>query len=73
MKQKNCFFAVAASLLVAAASFTSCSNQDTIIAPEQPADYSFDEGSLIQNGKCEVIDNVQNYWVTIGQDAAQYS
>ena len=73
MKQKNCFFAVAASMLVAAASFTSCSNQDNIVAPEQPADYSFDEGSMILNGKCEVISNVANYWVTIGQDAAAFN
>lgn len=65
--------AVAASMLVAAASFTSCSNQDNIIAPEQPADYSFDEGSLILNGQCEVISNVANYWVTIGQDAAAFN
>ena len=73
MKQKNCFFAVAASMLVAAASFTSCSNQDNIVAPEQPADYSFDEGSMILNGKCEVISNVANYWVTVGQDAAAFN
>lgn len=56
MKQKNCFFAVAASLLIAAASFTSCSNQDNIIGPS-PADIAgpdeFDEGSLITNGRCE--------------------
>lgn len=72
MKQKNCFFAVAASMLIAAASFTSCSNQDNIVAPET-VDYSFDEGSLILNGKCEVISNVANYWVTVGQDAAAFS
>ena len=62
MKQKNCFFAVAASMLIAAASFTSCSNQDNIVAPEQPADYSFDEGSLIINGQCESSD-ASNFWV----------
>jgi hypothetical protein len=62
MKQKNCFFAVAASMLVAAASFTSCSNQDNIVAPEQPADYSFDEGSLIINGQCESSD-ASHFWV----------
>ena len=73
MKQKKCFWAVAATMLLTAASFTSCSNQDNIIAPEQPADYSFDEGSLIFNGQCEVISYVTNYWVTIGQDAAAYS
>ena len=73
MKQKNCFFAVAASMLVAAASFTSCSNQDNIVAPEQPGDYSFDEGSIIVNGKCEVISNVANYWVTVGQDATAFN
>ena len=73
MKQKKCFWAVAATMLLTAASFTSCSNQDNIIAPEQPADYSFDEGSLILNGQCEVISYVTNYWVTIGQDAAAYS
>ena len=56
MKQKNCFFAVAASLLIAAASFTSCSNQDNIIAPnpqETAGPDAFDEGSLITNGNCE--------------------
>ena len=56
MKQKNCFFAVAASLLIAAASFTSCSNQDNIIAPnpqESAGPDAFDEGSLITNGNCE--------------------
>ena len=73
MKQKNCFFAVAASMLIAAASFTSCSNQDNIIAPDAPADYSFDEGSLIENGQCEVLTNVANYWVTVGQDAAAFN
>ena len=73
MKQKNCFFAVAASMLIATASFTSCTNQDNIVAPEQPGDYSFDEGSLILNGKCEVISNVANYWVTVGQDAAAFN
>lgn len=72
MKQKNCFFAVAASMLIAAASFTSCSNQDNIVAPET-VDYSFDEGSMILNGKCEVISNVANYWVTVGQDAAAFN
>ena len=55
MKQKNCFFAVAASLLIAAASFTSCSNQDNIIAPtpDISGPDAFDEGSLIVNGNCE--------------------
>ena len=72
MKQKNCFFAVAASMLIAAASFTSCSNQDNIVAPET-VDYSFDEGSMILNGKCEVISNVANYWVTVGQNAAAFN
>ena len=59
MKQKNCFFAVAASMLIAAASFTSCSNQDNIIAPtpETPAvPDEFDEGSLVVNGRCEGSD-----------------
>lgn len=60
-------------MLLTAAGFTSCSNQDNIVAPEQPADYSFDEGSVILNGQCEVISNVANYWVTIGQDAAAYN
>mgnify|MGYP007038188834 CR=1 FL=1 len=31
MKQKKCFMAVAASMLVTAASFTSCSNQDNLV------------------------------------------
>lgn len=72
MKQKKCFWAVAATMLLTAASFTSCSNQDNIIAPEQPADYSFDEGSLILNGQCEVISNVANYAVQVGADGAAY-
>ena len=59
MKQKNCFFAVAATLLIAAASFTSCSNQDNIIAPTPEAPSGpdeFDEGSLVVNGRCEGSD-----------------
>ena len=75
MKQKKCFMAVAASMLVAAASFTSCSNQDNIIAPETPeveVPDDFDEGSLVLNGRCEGMDasnfivkewrNGQEYW-----------
>ena len=75
MKQKKCFMAVAASMLVAAASFTSCSNQDNIIAPETPeveVPDDFDEGSLVLNGRCEGKDasnfivkewrNGQEYW-----------
>ena len=57
-------------MLLAAASFTSCSNQDNIIAPEI-LDYSFDEGSLIRNGQCETND-ATNYWVNVGQDAAEF-
>ena len=72
MKQKKCLWAVAATMLLTATGFTSCSNQDNIIAPEI-VDYSFDEGSVILNGQCEVISNVANYWVTIGQDAAAYN
>jgi hypothetical protein len=74
MKQKNCFFAVAASLLIAAASFTSCSNQDNIIAPnpqEIAGPDEFDEGSLITNGRCE-SSNVANFLVQIGPDGAVY-
>lgn len=62
-------------MLLAAASFTSCSNQDNVVydPSSEPADYSFDEGSMILNGKCEVISNVANYWVTVGQDAAAFN
>ena len=73
MKQKKCFMAVAASMLVAAASFTSCSNQDNIIVPDAPeVPDMFDEGSLVVNGRCEGKDasnfiakewrNGQQYW-----------
>lgn len=72
MKQKNCFFAVAASLLIAAASFTSCSNQDNIVAPN-PADIAgpdeFDEGSVITNGSCEGNETA-NFLVQVGKDGA---
>jgi hypothetical protein len=73
MKQKKCFMAVAASMLVAAASFTSCSNQDNIIVPDAPeVPDMFDEGSLVVNGRCEGKDasnfiakewrNGEQYW-----------
>ena len=56
MKQKKCFWAVAATMLLTAASFTSCSNQDNIVAPN-PTDIAgpdeFDEGSLVVNGRFE--------------------
>jgi hypothetical protein len=73
MKQKNCFFAVAASLLMAAASFTSCSNQDNFVGPvPQDPVFDFDEGSLIKNGQCEGND-LSCFWVNIGQDGGQYT
>lgn len=75
MKQKNCFFAVAASLLIAAASFTSCTNQDNIIAPtpEVPSGPDdFDEGSLVVNGTCEGPD-ASNFIVHEWRDGVQYS
>jgi hypothetical protein len=73
MKQKKCFMAIAASVLVAAASFTSCSNQDNIIVPDAPeVPDMFDEGSLVVNGRCEGKDasnfiakewrNGEQYW-----------
>lgn len=64
MKQKNCFWAVAATMLLAAASFTSCTNQDNIVYEEQPVvgPGNFDEGSLIANGDCENAD-VTNFIV----------
>ena len=72
MKQKNCLFAVAASLLIAAASFTSCSNQDNIVAPN-PTDIAgpdeFDEGSVITNGSCEGNETA-NFLVQVGKDGA---
>ncbi|MBO6031509.1 MAG: hypothetical protein J6Q22_08550, partial [Prevotella sp.] len=75
MKQKNCFFAVAASLLIATASFTSCTNQDNIIAPtpEVPSGPDdFDEGSLVVNGTCEGSD-ASNFIVHEWRDGVQYS
>ena len=73
MKQKNCFWAIAASMLFTAASLTSCSNQDNIIydVPVDDPVFDFDEGSLIKNGNCEGS-NVTNYWVNVGQDAAEF-
>ncbi len=60
-------------MLVAAASFTSCSNQDNIIVPDAPeVPDMFDEGSLVVNGRCEGKDasnfiakewrNGEQYW-----------
>ncbi|MBR5393215.1 MAG: hypothetical protein IK148_10235 [Prevotella sp.] len=74
MKQKNCFWAVAASMLLAAASFTSCSNQDSIIAPEEPVvgPDDFDEGSLVVNGNCEGTD-ASCFVVHEWRDGVQYS
>lgn len=75
MKQKNCIWAVAATMLLAAASFTSCYKQDNVIYPEPETapDYSFDEGSIIQNGMCENLTDVKYYWVNIGQDGGEYT
>ena len=75
MKQKNCFWAVAATMLLAAASFTSCTNQDNIIVsePETPDPvFDFDEGSLVVNGQCEGTD-VSNFIVTEWRDGVQYT
>lgn len=75
MKQKNCFWAVAATMLLAAASFTSCTNQDNIIVsePETPDPvFDFDEGSLVVNGQCEGTD-VSNFIVNEWRDGVQYS
>ena len=71
MKQKNCIWAVAATMLLAAASFTSCYKQDNVIYPEPETapDYSFDEGSLIINGQCESSD-VSNFFVQVGEGGA---
>ena len=71
MKQKNCFWAIAATMLLTATSFTSCSNQDNIIGPVQPDQpYEFDEGSLIKNGTCEG-NNVENFKVQVGNGAVE--
>lgn len=74
MKQKKCFWAVAATMLLTAASFTSCSNQDNIVAPN-PTDIAgpdeFDEGSLVVNGRFEGND-VSNYLVQVGPDGSVY-
>ena len=73
MKQKKCIWAIAATMLLAAAGFTSCTNQDNIVYDEPVVDPSnFDEGSLISNGNCEGS-NVSNFWVNVGQDAAEYT
>ena len=43
-------------MLLAAASFTSCSNQDNVVydpSSEPVVPDAFDEGSLIKNGRCE--------------------
>lgn len=72
MKQKKCFWAVAATMLLTAASFTSCSNQDNIVAPN-PTDIAgpdeFDEGSVITNGSCEGNETA-NFLVQVGKDGA---
>ena len=50
-------------MLLTAASFTSCSNQDNIIAPEPSGPdpiFEFDEGSLVVNGQFEGT-NTSNY------------
>lgn len=62
-------------MLLAAASFTSCTNQDNIIVsePETPDPvFDFDEGSLVVNGQCEGTD-VSNFIVTEWRDGVQYS
>lgn len=74
MKQKKVILALAASAMIAAG-FTSCSVDDNPIyegSTPKPVVDNFDEGSVIQNGSCEGS-LVDNYWVNIGQDGAQYA
>ena len=74
MKQKKVILSLAASAMIAAG-FTSCSVEDKPIydgAIPFPVVDNFDEGSVIQNGSCEGS-LVDNYWVNIGQDGAQYA
>ena len=74
MKQKKVILALAASAMIAAG-FTSCSIDDNPIyegSTPKPVVDNFDEGSVIQNGSCEGS-MVDNYWVNIGQDGAEYS
>ena len=74
MKQKKVLLTLAASAMIAAG-FTSCSVDDNPIydgvTPPDLVD-NFDEGSVIQNGSCEGS-LVDNYWVNIGQDGAEYA
>ena len=74
MKQKKVILSLAASAMIAAG-FTSCSVDDNPIyegSTPKPVVDNFDEGSVIQNGSCEGS-LVDNYWVNIGQDGAQYA
>lgn len=74
MKQKKMFLTLAASAMIAAG-FTSCSVDDKPIydgAIPFPVVDNFDEGSVIQNGSCEGS-LVDNFWVNIGQDGAEYA
>ena len=74
MKQKKVLLTLAASAMIAAG-FTSCTVDDNPIfdgvTPPDLVD-NFDEGSVIQNGSCEGS-LVDNYWVNIGQDGAEYA
>lgn len=74
MKQKKLFLTLAASAMIAAG-FTSCSVDDNPIyegSVPPPVVDNFDEGSVIQNGSCEGS-LVDNFWVNIGQDGAEYA
>jgi hypothetical protein len=74
MKQKKLFLTLAASAMIAAG-FTSCSVDDHPIYEGSvlpPVVDNFDEGSVIQNGSCEGS-LVDNFWVNIGQDGAEYA
>jgi hypothetical protein len=74
MKQKKLFLTLAASAMIAAG-FTSCSVDDHPIyegSVPPPVVDNFDEGSVIQNGSCEGS-LVDNFWVNIGQDGAEYA
>lgn len=74
MKQKNCFLAVAATMLLAAASFTSCSNQDNVVydpSSEPVVPDAFDEGSLIKNGRCEGTETA-NFVVKEWRDGVEF-
>lgn len=61
-------------MLLAAASFTSCSNQDNVVydpSSEPVVPDAFDEGSLIKNGRCEGTETA-NFVVKEWRDGVEF-